>query len=263
MSMIDVTLTPDAAPVERAIATRRSIRAFLPDAISRELVERLLDLASRAPSGTNMQPWRAYVVTGEAKERLSAAVVAAHANKAGGHKAEYRYYPEAFFEPYLSRRRKVGWDLYGLLGISRGEAERMHAQHARNFLFFGAPVGMVFTISRRLEIGSWLDYGMFLENIMVAARGHGLDTCAQAAFANFHATIRQHLPLTEDEVVVCGMSLGYADPNAPENTLVTERTPARDFASFIGWASDAQPSEPGASDTASPRNSNGVSDEHQ
>ena len=225
----------DAASVEQAIATRRSVRAFLPDPVSRELVERLLDLAARAPSGTNMQPWRAYVLTGAAKDELSRTVLAAHAAKTGEHKAEYNYYPAEFFEPYLSRRRKVGWDLYGLLGIARGEHDRMHAQHGRNFLFFGAPVGIIFTISRRLEIGSWLDYGMFLENVMVAARGHGLDTCAQAAFTSFPKTIRQHLPLTDDEVVVCGMSLGYADPSAIENSLVTERTPAREFASFIGW----------------------------
>lgn len=230
----------DAGSVERAIATRRSVRAFLPDPVPRQFVERLLDLAARAPSGTNMQPWRAYVLTGDAKERLSQAVLAAHSEKAGEHQAEYSYYPDPFFEPYLSRRRKIGWDLYGLLGIARGETERMHHQHGRNFLFFGAPVGLIFTIHRRLEIGSWLDYGMFLENLMIAARGHGLDSCAQAAFPRFHKTIRQHVPITEDEVVVCGMSLGYADPDAPENSLVTERRPAREFATFLGWPGESE-----------------------
>lgn len=235
----------DAASVERAIAGRRSIRAFLPDPVDRRLVEHLLDVAARAPSGTNMQPWRAYALTGEAKEALSEAVVAAHAeaahaSKGGRREAEYRYYPAEFFEPYLSRRRKVGWDLYGLLGIARGESERMHSQHGRNFLFFGAPVGLIFTISRRLEIGSWLDYGMFLQNLMVAARGYGLETCPQAAFSHYHQIIRAHVPLTADEVVVCGMSLGYADWSAPENSLVTDRVPAAEFATFSGWE---QPTE--------------------
>ena len=163
-----------------------------------------------------MQPWRVHVLTGEPKERLSAALVRAHAEGAP-HGAEYKYYPDGFFEPYLARRRKVGWDLYGLLGIARGETARMQAQHARNLVFFDAPVGMIFTIDRRLEIGSWLDYGIFLGNVMTAARGHGLDTCAQAAFAPFHATIRRELGLGAEEVVVCGLSIGYEDTAAPEN----------------------------------------------
>lgn len=219
---------------EEAIASRRSIRAFLPDPVAREDVERLLDIAARAPSGTNMQPWRGYAVAGEPLRQLSEALVAEH--MAGRHgESEYRYYPETFPEPFLSRRRKVGWDLYGLLGIQRGEAAKMKAQHARNFDFFGAPAGIIFTIDRRLEIGSWLDYGMFLGNVMAAARGMGLDTCAQAAFASHHGTIRAHVPIPEGEVVVCGMALGRADPDAAVNTLVTERAPARDFCHFLGW----------------------------
>jgi nitroreductase len=225
---------PAAEIVEAATAGRRSVRAFLSMPVPRALVERILDVAARAPSGTNMQPWRVRVLAGEAKERLSAALLRAEA-EGGPHAAEYRYYPQEFFEPYLSRRRKVGWDLYGLLGITRGETARMRAQHARNLVFFDAPVGMIFTIDRRLEIGSWLDYGIFLGNVMTAARGHGLDTCAQAAFAPFHAAIRTHLGLAEEEVVVCGMALGYEDPAAPENALRTERVPAREFASFSGW----------------------------
>lgn len=217
--------------VDRAIATRRSLRAFKPDAVPRELVEHVLRVAARAPSGTNMQPWRVHVCTGGTKARLSAAVLAAH-DAPEGQDQPYRYYPQEFFEPYLARRRKVGWDLYGLLGIGRGDKERMHAQHARNFVFFDAPVGMIFTIDRRLEIGSWLDHGMFLENVMIAARGHGLDTCPPAAFARFHRAIRTVLPLAETDTVVCGMALGYAAPDAPENQLVTERAPLADFASF-------------------------------
>lgn len=222
----------DSAPVDDAITTRRSIRAFLPTPVSRKTIEDILAVASRAPSGTNMQPWKVHVVAGAAKDRLAAAVQGAFLADRDGHHQEYKYYPDRFPEPYLSRRRKVGWDLYGLLGIARGETERMRLQHARNHVFFGAPVGMIFTIDRALEIGSWLDYGMFLENVMVAARGRGLDTCPQAAFAPFHKVIRAELGITDSEIVICGMSLGYADPDAPENRLVTERAPVAQFATF-------------------------------
>ena len=228
---------PQAAEaVEHAIRSRRSIRAFAPTPVDPHLVAHLLEVAARAPSGTNMQPWRVHVLTGVARERLVAALLRAHDAAAAGarHVAERRYYPEKFFEPYLSRRRKVGWDLYGLLGIGKGDASRMHAQHARNFRFFDAPVGMIFTIDRRLEIGSWLDYGMFLQNLMIAARAHGLDTCPQAAFAAFHAVIRQEIAgIGDDDIVVCGMALGYADRHAPENGLQTERAAVADFATFL------------------------------
>ncbi|MCK8782898.1 nitroreductase [Roseomonas sp. NAR14] len=224
----------DPASVDAALRGRRSVRAYLPRPVDRALVEHLLALAARAPSGTNMQPWRVHVVTGAARERLCDAVEAAFLAGAGEGESEYRYYPKEFFEPYLSRRRKVGWDLYGLLGIARGETARMRAQHARNFRFFGAPVGMVMTIDRRLEIGSWLDYGMFLQGLMTAAVAHGLGTCPQAAFAGQHRTIREHLPLAAEEVVVCGMALGYPDWGATVNRLVTERVPVGEFATFHG-----------------------------
>jgi nitroreductase len=162
--------------VDDAIASRRSIRRFLPTPVPASTIEAILDVAARAPSGTNMQPWRGYAVTGAAKDALIAAVQAAFDAGGPGHRQEVQYYPDEFFEPYLSRRRAVGWDLYGLLGIGRGEAAKMKAQHRRNFQFFDAPVGMIFTIDRRLATGSWLDYGMFLANVMTAARGRGLDT---------------------------------------------------------------------------------------
>lgn len=219
---------------EEAIASRRSIRAFLPRPVPRATVERILDIAARAPSGTNMQPWRGHALAGAPLRALSAALVAEAMNGAKV-ASEYKYYPDTFFEPYLSRRRKVGWDLYGLLGIARGETDRMKRQHARNYDFFGAPVGIIFTIDRRLEIGSWLDYGMFLGNLTTAARAMGLDTCPQAAFAPHHRTIRAQLGIPDTEVVVCGMALGHADPAAPENALVTDRAPARDFCAFRGW----------------------------
>jgi len=226
-------MTESHAAVDAAIDSRRSVRAFLPTPVPRETVEEILTVSSRAPSGTNMQPWKVYVVTGPAKDRLSASVVDAFLNHAGEHHQEYKYYPDRFPEPYLTRRRKVGWDLYGLLDIKKGDTERMREQHARNHVFFDAPVGMIFTIDRVLEIGSWLDYGMFLGNIMTAARGRGLDSCPQAAFAPFHAVIRKELGIPESEIVICGMSLGYADANAPENRLVTERVPVSEFATFF------------------------------
>ncbi len=226
-------MTHDQA--DSAMTTRRSIRAFLPTPVPQETVEAILDVAARAPSGTNMQPWMARVLVGEPKDRLIAAVQTVFDSGEPGHKQEVQYYPDEFFEPYLGRRRTVGWDLYGRLGIARGENAKMKAQHRRNFQFFDAPVGIVFTIDRRLATGSWLDYGMFLQNVMTAARARGLDTCAQAAWTHYHKAMRPVLGLADTETVVCGMALGYADPNAPENDMLTVRTPAREFARFEGF----------------------------
>ena len=222
------------AMVDAAITSRRSLRAFLPTPVPRATIEHLLDVAARAPSGTNMQPWRGHVLAGEKLRHFCDTVEAAFL---GGKPDErdYRYYPETFFEPYLSRRREVGWGLYALLGIARGETEKMRLQHARNFRFFGAPVGVIFTVDRRLEIGSWLDYGMFLQNVMVAARGIGLHTCPQAAFAGMPNTVRAALDLPHQDVIVCGMAIGHADPNAVENALHTTRAPAREFMTFTGF----------------------------
>lgn len=221
--------------VDQAITSRRSVRAFLPTPVAREDIEAILDVARRAPSGSNTQPWKVYVLTDESKARLSESVLAAydHPEVDTLHREEYPYYPRTWIDPYQSRRRKVGWDLYGLLGIERADKERMHAQHARNFRFFDAPVGIIFTIDRVMEQGSWLDYGMFLEAVMVAARARGIDTCPQAAFTQFHRIIAEHLALTEDEMVVCGMSMGYANLAAIENTLITERAPVSDFTRFL------------------------------
>ena len=225
-------LNAPSKTVADAITSRKSIRRFLDDPVPQEMVEELLTIASRAPSGTNIQPWRVYALAGGVRAALSTAIVKAYDGD-DTYEREYNYYPLEFTDVHLARRRKVGWDLYGLLDIEKGNKDKMHAQHGRNFLFFDAPVGLIFTIDRALQIGSWLDYGMFLENIMVAARGMGLHTCPQAAFANYHAIIREHLEISEDEVVVCGMSVGYADPNAIENTLFTEREPVEGFTTFI------------------------------
>jgi nitroreductase len=229
-----MTATTQAA-VDAAITSRRSVRAFLDTPVPLETVRDILRVASRAPSGTNTQPWRVTVLTGRPRAELSRLVCEAYDDPAQreAHKEEYAYYPIKWVSPYLERRRKIGWDLYGLLGIGKTDYARMHRQLGRNYKFFDAPVGLVFTIDRVLEKGSWLDYGMFLQNIMVAARGRGLDTCPQAAWATFHRLIEQYLRLPAHEMVVCGMSMGVADPQAIENTLVTEREPVEQFARFL------------------------------
>ena len=231
-----MTPTPEQiALVDAAITSRRSLRSFLPTPVPRETIEAILAVASRAPSGTNTQPWRVYVLTGAGKAELSREIVAAYNDPAerATHTEEYAYYPTEWKSPFIDRRRKVGWDLYGLLGIAKTDKARMHAQHRRNYEFFGAPVGLIFTIDRILRQGSWLDYGMFLQSIMVAARARGLDTCPQAAFMQFHRIISAHVGAADNEQVVCGMSLGHADPGAIENTLVTEREPVDAFARFL------------------------------
>lgn len=224
----------DARAVDAAITSRRSVRAFLPTPVDETTIRDILAVASRAPSGTNMQPWRVYVLTGQARSQIADAILNSGIRAEKANWDEYKYYPDQFFEPYQSRRRKVGFDLYGHLGIQRREVERMRAQHDRNFVFFDAPVGMIFTIDRRLNMGSWVDYGMFLENIMIAARGRGLHTCPQAAFAPYHSQIRPILGITPEEVVVCGMALGYEDTSKPENDLRTERAPLDEWVTFVG-----------------------------
>jgi nitroreductase len=225
--------TDEVAAVDRAIRSRRSVRRFLPRPVPRATVEQILDVARHAPSGTNTQPWRVHALAGEAKERLCRAAAAAYDR--GEQAPEYRYYPSQWFEPYLSRRRRLGWDLYALIGIGRDDKKAMHAQHRRNYLFFDAPVGLVFTIDRRLERGSWLDYGMFLQNIMIAARARGLDTCPQASWMEFPQVVARELALPENEAVVCGMALGYADDDAPEARLAVERAPVASFATLAGF----------------------------
>ena len=227
--------SPSQEAVDAAITSRRSIRAFLDKPVDRDEIARILDVAARAPSGTNTQPWKVYVLTGAARTRLSNAILAVNADpeQARGHTEEYAYYPREWTSPYIDRRRKVGWDLYSLLGLGRDNKAGMAAQHARNYAFFDAPVGLIFTIDRIMAQGSWLDYGMFLQNIMVAARARGLDTCPQAAFTQYHRIISAELDLPASEMVVCGMALGWADPTRIENTLMTEREPIHGFARFM------------------------------
>ena len=222
------------AAVDAAITSRRSVRGFLPTPVPEATIREILEVAARAPSGTNLQPWKVHVLTGAARQRLGEAILAAYDDPAerAQHTEEYDYYPREWVSPYIDRRRKIGWDLYGLLEIGKTDKDKMHAQHGRNYVFFDAPVGFIFTIDRILAQGSWLDYGMFLENIMIAARGRGLDTCPQAAFTPFHRVIRRELRLGDHEAVVCGMALGHADPGAVANRLTTVRASVDEFTTF-------------------------------
>jgi nitroreductase len=215
------------AAVGEAIRSRQSVRAFLPTPVGRTTVEELLRLASRSASGSNIQPWRVRVIAGDVKARLTQAIFDAVAR-------EWNYYPVRWREPFLGRRRKIGWDMYNLLGVAKGDFEGTQLARMRNYEFFGAPIGMIFTLDEDLEIGSWLDLGIFLGSVMIAARGHGLHTCPQAAFADFHSIIRPLLNIPENEIIVCAMALGHIDPEAPVNGLKTERADLDAFATFEG-----------------------------
>lgn len=221
--------------VDGVIRGRRSVRGFLPTPVSRESIIEILDVAARAPSGTNTQPWKVTVVTGARKENLSRELIATALDPArdAEHEQEYFYYPDKWLPPYLDRRRKVGYELYGLLGIAKGDRDRMQRQFARNYNFFGAPVGLFFTIDRIMGQGSWLDYGMFLQNVMLAARARGLDTCPQAAFTKYHRIVTHHLEIPKGEMLLCGMALGFEDSDQIENSLRTERESAHSFTRFL------------------------------
>jgi nitroreductase len=221
-----------AEAVEHAITRRRAVRAFLPDPVDPALLRRLIELAAQAPSGTNMQPWRLRVLGPKTRTRLERALIAA-LDDPSPREEEYRYYPAVFREPYLSRRRKVGWDLYGLLGVAKGDHAGMRRQTEANLRFFGAPVALMLTIDRDLEIGSWLDLGGFLQTLLIAAQGHGLESCPQAIFARFHQLVKRELAIPQSEVVVCGIALGKADPDAPANRLVPEREPVEGFTDWL------------------------------
>ncbi|MEY2678430.1 MAG: hypothetical protein RLZ00_1122 [Pseudomonadota bacterium] len=227
------------AAVDQAITSRMSARAFTQQAVSRELITEILQVASRAPSGTNTQPWKVYVLQGATRDALVEKVCTAHeAIRANPEVAKqftepYDYYPAQWVSPYIDRRRENGWSLYGLLGIGKADKDRMHEQHQRNFKFFDAPVGLMFTIDPIMGRGSLLDYGMFIQNIMVAARARGLHTCPQAAWNGFHSIILPHIGAGEGEMLVCGMALGYADEADKVNTLVTPRVPVNEFTHWV------------------------------
>ena len=225
--------------VDQAIETRQSIREFLPRPVPRETISHLLALAARAPSGTNTQPWKVYVLQGASRDTLVAKVCETHdalrANPALAleYTEAYDYYPEKWVSPFIDRRRENGWGLYGLLGIGKGDKDKMHAQHQRNFRFFDAPVGLIFTLDRAMGRGSLVDYGMFLQSLMLAARGQGLHTCPQAAWNGFTKIILPHVGAGPDEMLVCCMALGYADEAALVNTFRTPRVAVDEFTTWL------------------------------
>ncbi len=225
--------------VDEAITSRMSARAFTQQAVPRALLEQILEVASRAPSGTNTQPWKVYVLQGASRDSLVSKICKAHdavrANPelAANYKEEYDYYPTQWISPFIDRRRENGWSLYGLLGIGKADKDKMHAQHQRNYKFFDAPVGLMFTVNRVMGRGSMLDVGMLLQNVMVSARGHGLHTCPQAAWNGFANIIMPHIGAGEDEMLVCGMALGYADETDKVNSFHTPRVPAAEFTKWL------------------------------
>jgi nitroreductase len=224
--------------IQQAMDSRMSARAFTQQAVLKETITDILHLASRAPSGTNTQPWKVYVLQGESRNSLVAKVCAAHdeirahPEKAADYREAYDYYPEKWVSPYIDRRRENGWSLYGLLGIGKADKDKMHAQHQRNYKFFDAPVGLMFTLDKVMGRGSLVDYGMFLQSVMLAARAHGLHTCPQAAWNGFANIILPHIGAGADEMLVCGMALGYADDQDIVNTF---RTPRETVESFTHW----------------------------
>ncbi len=222
-----------------AITSRMSVRAFTKVPVSKAIILKLLDISARAPSGTNTQPWKVYVVEGNALDALCEKVCAAYDSIAVNpevakeYQPAYDYYPTKWFSPYIDRRRENGWGLYGLLGITKGDKDKMHVQHRKNFQAFGAPVSLFFTIDKELGRGSMLDYGMFLQNMMVAARGEGLDTCPQAAWNDYAKIILPAIGAKENEILVCGMALGYADKSNIVNTFHTPRVRAEEFTTWV------------------------------
>jgi nitroreductase len=233
------TRIADPASVDAAMLSRYSNRAFTSKPVERALLQNLLQVAGRAPSGTNTQPWKVYVLQGAKKDALVTQVCAAHdalaadPSLAAQYREEYDYYPEKWVSPYIDRRRECGFGLYGVLGLGKGDKAGMHAQHQQNFKFFGAPVGLMFTMDKVMGRGSLVDYGMFLQNIMLAARARGLHTCPQAAWNGFGKIIMPHIGAQDNEMLVCGMSLGYADEGALVNTFATTRVDAQDFTTWL------------------------------
>ncbi|MGM0593824.1 MAG: nitroreductase [Pseudomonadota bacterium] len=217
--------------LEQAIKQRRSIRAFAQRDVSPEQVKQVLELARYAPSGVNMQPWRVAVVRGESKQRIGDALIAA---REGGktENPDYHYYPTEWFEPYKGRRRETGLALYGALGIGKEDTERRIEAWYNNYRFFGAPVGLLLFLDRRLGQGSWIDMGIFLQTLMLAAQGQGLATCPQASLAEFPDIVRDILAIEPQWALACGVALGYPDTSAAVNGYRTPREPVEHFTSW-------------------------------
>jgi nitroreductase len=234
LQLESIPAPPAYAAVAETLRARHSVRRFLPTPISRDLIVELLELASRSPSGTNAQPWKVYALADVARVALSAALMERF-NQDASEEREYAYYPDQWVEPWQSRRRKLGLDMYGLIGIPKGDEQRMKEQAGRNLLFFDAPVGLIFTLDRHLAQGMLLDYGIFIGHLIIAAQARGLASCVQTAFAGYPDTVRRHLGISEQELIVGGLALGHPDPEAPENRLVTERETVEAFTTFRGF----------------------------
>lgn len=217
--------------LDTALNTRKSVRAFKADPVPRALVEELLERAARSPSGTNVQPWNVYVAMGPARDRLCRELLAYREEHPEDGGKEWPSQGKRL-EPYLSRMRKLGKDMYTLLEIPKGDKQANWNQWGRNYLFFDAPVGLIFTIDKDLDVTNWLDIGMFMQTLMLSATARGLDTCAQGAWNQYWKVTKRVLDIPDSEYVVCGMSLGYADESAPVNTLVADREPLSTFAHF-------------------------------
>jgi nitroreductase len=224
-----------AMAVDNVIQSRKAIRCFLDKPVDKEIVTQILEVARSAPSNSNTQPWQVYVVAGQKKETLSQGIFATHQSTPNAYTAGFKHFPDTLEQQYSDRQAEFASLYYACLGIERSDQAARHAQTGRNFLFFGAPVGLIFTINDALERGSWIDYGIFLQTIMLAAKARGIDTCPQISFAKYHAVIRQHLPIPANEMVVCGMSVGYADPQAHVNSLPIPRKPVDSFSAFFGF----------------------------
>ena len=220
--------------VNEALISRRSVRRFLPDPVSQEKIDNILKGAAFAPSGHNIQPWHVYVVEGQKKQSITQSILnSIKDGSAKDMKNEFDYYPTEWFEPFFSRRRAVGFELYNLLGIGRDDFAARDKQMQENFHFFGAPVGMFITMDKRLATGTFMDVGMFIQSILVGARGEGLHSCGQVAFTKFHTLIAEQLEFKENEMLVCGVSIGYEDTSAPENSLRVEKLQYSDFTTFL------------------------------
>jgi nitroreductase len=225
----------DGNSVTQAIVARRSVRAFLPRLVHRALLEEMLELAARAPSGGNLQPWHVDVLAGEPLEALKAAVRVSLAERPGGEGLEFAVYPSPLPEPWRSRRFAVGEALYSAVPIARRDKPARLRQFARNYEGFGAPVLLFFSIDRLFDRPQWAHLGMFLQNLMLLAEERGLATCPQEAWAAVHRTVAEHLALPPERILYCGLALGYADENDPVNRWRTERAPLEDFATFRGF----------------------------
>ena len=219
--------------VESALKSRKSVRAFLPDPLPRDEIEEMLQLASRAPSGGNLQPWFVYLVEGDAKDRLIASIQAVLPKKPQGEGSEFPIYPEKIADPYKSRRLKVAMDMYDQLGIERSDKIGRAMHMVQNFSFFGAPVGMFFAIDRSMAQNQWGHLGMFINSLCLLAEERGYGTCLQEAWAVFPKTVGSFLALPEEQMLVTGLALGREDKSAAVNALKTERAPLKDFLKVI------------------------------